>query len=253
VSIAIATAVPLTVVFLSGASLTTLGDLYAFGLLGAFSVSCVSLDILRWHDRRAQHRRHRSKRNLGTSLPVFALGVATTAAVLAAWATNLFAKPLATLYGGGLLAAGLLVAFVTVRVGSRKGRRAIFPYLHRPGHPTVLLHRGRRLEPPAVLAILPADAAKVPKVVARALARANGESVVFAFRGREKRTRALKLLEILDPYDEDKDAQAAFAVAEAAARKAGVPARYVYIPPDAEEGTEDWWRQDLRPGEVVGA
>ena len=31
-----------------------LGDLYAFGLLGAFSLTCISLDIIRWRERRGE-------------------------------------------------------------------------------------------------------------------------------------------------------------------------------------------------------
>jgi nucleotide-binding universal stress UspA family protein len=73
-----------------------LGDMYAFGLLGAFTLSSISLDVIRW---RARQRG-----------PMFWLGVFTSAMVLSAWLINLFAKPLATYFGGGVTAVGMLVA-----------------------------------------------------------------------------------------------------------------------------------------------
>lgn len=93
-------------------------------------------------------------------MPMFVVGVATTALVVIPWLTNLVAKPLATAFGGSLVLIGLVVAFVTNRLESRRGRYPIFPYLHRPEHPIVLLRRGRRLAPAAVLAFLPNDPPK---------------------------------------------------------------------------------------------
>ena len=46
-AILVAAAVPIVIVVATRGSTTILGDLYAFGLLGAFSVTCVSLDIVR--------------------------------------------------------------------------------------------------------------------------------------------------------------------------------------------------------------
>src|SRR5256886_1167290 len=46
--------IPLAVVAVSRGDLALLGDLYAFGLLGAFTMTCLSLDIVRWHERREQ-------------------------------------------------------------------------------------------------------------------------------------------------------------------------------------------------------
>ena len=107
------------------------------------------------------------------------------------------------------------------------------------------------LEPAPVLAFLPSDPAKVADVVRRTLARAGKGPIVFAFRSETPRTRPPRLLEILDPYANDAMAQAAFQSAEAAARKAGVRARYVYIPADADEDVDDWVRQQLRPEETI--
>jgi hypothetical protein len=249
-SIAVATLVPLLVVLLAGASTTSLGDLYAFGLLGAFSVTCVSLDVIRWRERRPPLQKSPTVR---TSMPTFVLGIATTVAVVTAWVTNLFAKPLATVYGGALVLVGLVVTFLTMRAQVKSGRYAIFPYLHRPGHPVVITGEGRGLEPATVLAFLPSDRGKAADVLRRAFARAPKGPIVFAFRGETPQRRPPSLLEILDPYADDPTAQAAFQDAEVAARKAGIRARYVYIPEGADEGIEDWVREQLRPERVIMA
>jgi amino acid transporter len=248
VSIGMATLVPLLVVFLAGGSITFLGDLYAFGLLGAFSVTCVSLDVIRWREVRTPRPRRPAVR---TSMPVFVLGAATSVAVVAAWVTNLFTKPLATVYGGALVMIGLGAAFLTIRAQVRRGQYVIFPHLYRPGHETLITRLRRGLEPAPVLAFLPGDRGKVADVVRRTLARAAHGPVVFAFRGETPRIRAPNVLEILDPYADDPTAQAAFQKAESRARKAGVRPRYVYIPAGADQGVDEWLREQLRPEEVI--
>ena len=96
VAILIATGVPVMIVLATAGHMVLLGDMYAFGLLGAFTLSSVSLDVIRW---RARQRG-----------PMFWVGVFTSAMVLSAWLINLFAKPLATYFGGGVTAIGMLVA-----------------------------------------------------------------------------------------------------------------------------------------------
>jgi amino acid transporter len=248
VAIGTATLVPVLVVLLTGANTTSLGDLYAFGLLGAFSVTCVSLDVIRWRERRAP----RSRKPTGLiGGAIFVLGLATSAAVVVAWTTNLLAKPFATVYGSALVLVGLGVAFLTIRSQTRRGEYAIFPFLHWPGHPTVVTRTGQGLKPAPILAFLPSDPGRVANVVRRALSRAPQGPIVFAFRGETPRSRVPRLLEILDPYADDSAAQAAFQRAEATARRAGVRARYVYIPAGADEGVDDWVRHELRPEVVI--
>nr|HET6904294.1 APC family permease [Ktedonobacteraceae bacterium] len=52
-SIILATAIPVTVLLLANGSLALLGDLYAFGLLGAFTLTCLGLDLVRYRERKA--------------------------------------------------------------------------------------------------------------------------------------------------------------------------------------------------------
>jgi hypothetical protein len=54
VSIALATGIPILVLIVVGGDINKLGDMYAFGLLGAFSLTCLSLDVLRFRERRGE-------------------------------------------------------------------------------------------------------------------------------------------------------------------------------------------------------
>ncbi len=74
-SIALATGIPIAVLLLVSGNIIILGDMYAFGLLGAFTLTCLGLDIVRYRERRAA----RAKRyicpvvqpeNGNTSVPV---------------------------------------------------------------------------------------------------------------------------------------------------------------------------------------
>jgi amino acid transporter len=51
-SIILATGIPIIVLIFVNGAIDVLGDMYAFGLLGAFSVTCLGLDILRSRERR---------------------------------------------------------------------------------------------------------------------------------------------------------------------------------------------------------
>ena len=51
-SIALATGIPIAVLLLVRGEINILGDMYAFGLLGAFTVTCVGLDIIKYRERK---------------------------------------------------------------------------------------------------------------------------------------------------------------------------------------------------------
>ncbi len=87
-AIVVSVLVPIAVVIATRADIGMLGDLYAFGLLGAFVLSSVGVD--------------RVAINEGRTGPFFVLGIATSALVVVAFATNLVEKPAATLFGGSL-------------------------------------------------------------------------------------------------------------------------------------------------------
>ena len=102
IAIVIATVVPTAVILATQGELALLGEMYAFGLLGAFVFSSFSLDMIRWR--------------LGRRDPAFWVGVLTTLMILVAWGVNLIEKELATTFGGTLTAIGMAIA-----VGVRRG------------------------------------------------------------------------------------------------------------------------------------
>ncbi len=52
-SIALATGIPIVVLVIANGSIDLLGSMYAFGLLGAFTLTCLGLDIVRFRERKA--------------------------------------------------------------------------------------------------------------------------------------------------------------------------------------------------------
>src|SRR5437016_2190112 len=52
-SIALSIGIPIIVLIIANGSLIFLGELYAFGLLGAFTLTCLGLDIIRYRERKA--------------------------------------------------------------------------------------------------------------------------------------------------------------------------------------------------------
>jgi amino acid transporter/nucleotide-binding universal stress UspA family protein len=102
VAVLIATSVPVLLILLTRGHLLLLGDMYAFGLLGAFVFSSLSLDAIRWR---------LGRRDFG-----FWIGILTTLMLMMAWGINLVEKQLATFFGGAVTLIGMLIAF-----GVRRG------------------------------------------------------------------------------------------------------------------------------------
>jgi hypothetical protein len=267
-SIALATAIPILIlIFAQVASrnpqsvLNLLGDLYAFGLLGAFSLTCLGLDIVRARER----QRHKEKEKLKklaqtgelnnitglhpilplsqsptvapTSTPMFVLGIITTALVMIAWSTNLVFKLPATIFGGSVTLIGLGVAYWNYHRLAKKGWPMVYPTeIHMP-------------IPGSVLAVLPATSEGREAVVRAACVEADEKEAIFVFRAQPTRTQAPQLFETVDPYFEDEAAKQAFGEAESIAREKGIKRQYVYLP-KAPDAVFQFW-QVLRPRDTI--
>jgi amino acid transporter/nucleotide-binding universal stress UspA family protein len=96
IAVVMTTLIPVLVILISRGEMRILGDMYAFGLLGAFVFSSLSLDTIRWR---------LGRRDIG-----FWVGVSTTAMVLVAWGVNLVEKHLATYFGGAVTLIGMVTA-----------------------------------------------------------------------------------------------------------------------------------------------
>jgi amino acid transporter/nucleotide-binding universal stress UspA family protein len=89
-----------------------LGKVFAFGLLGSYTITSVSLEVIAWREGRRGAR--------------VIVGALAGLAVAIPWVTSWFTKPVSTLYGVAVTGMQLAVAFVTHRGWIRSGR---FGYL----------------------------------------------------------------------------------------------------------------------------
>jgi hypothetical protein len=110
-AIVVITGAAILLVLFTGGRLLPLGKIFAFGLLGSYAITSVSLNVIAWRERRR-----------GTLV----VGSIASLALLVPWVTSWFTKPTATLYGVVVTALQLGVAFVTHRGWIRSGR---FGYL----------------------------------------------------------------------------------------------------------------------------
>jgi amino acid transporter len=249
-AILIAMGIPLMILLAVRGNVSLLGDLYSFGLLGAFSMTCVSLDIVRWHERVA-HRtagdgatktqnREGSNQPANDRIPVpsrttLVVGVITSFLVTLAWTTNLFAKPLATIFGGGVTLFGLAIGLTTYMFEQRRGMPAVFPLVHRSGRPIYFLSRARRMRPVSVLAVMPRNAEQIDRLIERAADLTQGKPIAFVHRATSGVAhRVPEIFEVVSPYLVDRAAQEAFGRVERIARQRNLNRRYLYLPQSDE-------------------
>ncbi|MEO8899492.1 MAG: APC family permease [Candidatus Dormibacter sp.] len=234
-AILVATAIPVAVVLATRGSTTVLGDLYAFGLLGAFSVTCISLDIVRWRERRHHGRPVGSGMadvRLHTSTPKFVIGVITSVLVVTAWTTNLFAKPLATLFGVSLTLLGLAIVAATQWRRRQRGRSGWVPHAEKIERLRVAADpQGRS----PIIVLLHGSTDDVTALVDVAAQVADGATVIFLYVGSSEHARGIRQLrEIVDPYLVDQGAQTDFRDVQARCGRR-VRHRLVYA-----AGDRDW-------------
>jgi len=221
-SILVAVAMPVVITIGAQAQVNLLGDLYAFGLLGTFVLTCISLDVVRWRERPAW---------TAGAAAIFVIGILTTILVVTAWLVNLIYKPDATKFGGGLTVVGLVIGLMTYRY-YRSRRPSVFPVPFRPQRAaeSIATALGKRPSAGEVLVILPHDQLAAEAVMAAAIHAAAGRGAVFLYRGDRYPNQHHELLEVADPYLRDFSAHDAFARAEMLARVHLKNRRYVYMP-----------------------
>jgi amino acid transporter len=209
-AILVATGIPVVIVIATRGSTALLGDMYAFGLLGAFSVTCISLDVVRWRDRRqplGATLESNPDVHVRVSTPTFALGILTSFLVLMAWTTNLFAKPAATLFGGTATVVGLGIVGLTQWRRRRRGLPGRIPHAQRLDR--LRIPAVDHAHPPLVV-LLGGGADEVDALVDVGLETAGDTAPLFLFAGKEAHPEARHLREIVDPYLTDGEAHAAF-------------------------------------------
>jgi amino acid transporter len=66
-SIALATGIPIVILIVVAGNINILGDMYAFGLLGAFTLTCIGLDLVRYREWRRSQAVHALPAENGTA------------------------------------------------------------------------------------------------------------------------------------------------------------------------------------------
>ena len=244
VAILAAVGPPVLLVYVAGQSPVAavfLGDLYAFGLLGSFILTNVSLDVVRWRELRVDRALRRRL--------VFGVGVFTTALTVIGWSVNLVAKPYATVFGGALTLIGLAVGLWTYNKGRRR-RPSVFPVPYRPAQAAESIALQFQRQPADVLVILPRDQNAADAVIEEGVSAAEGKRVVFLYRGQSPPGPA-ELWEVSDPYLKDYVAQDAFTRAEMRSRDHVQHRRYVYVPGSLPRDAIGRVWAEVRPHETV--
>ena len=244
IAILIAVGPPVLLVYIAGQSpiaAVFLGDLYAFGLLGSFILTNISLDVIR--------RRELAVDGSLIRRAVFAVGLLTTALTVIGWSVNLVAKPYATAFGGALTLVGLAVGLWTYNRG-RARRPAVFPVPYRPQLAVESIALQFSRNPADVLVILPRDQNAAHAVIEEGINMAAGKRIVFLYRGQAPPGPA-ELWEVSDPYLKDYVAQDAFTRAELRARAHVPNRRYVYVPGSLPPDAIGRVWAEVRPHETV--
>jgi amino acid transporter len=266
-SIALATGIPILILLVVNGQINLLGDMYAFGLLGAFLLTCLGLDLIRYRERRARRLRFRSSQQsvLDPRDNGYRPEEAPDALVVLAGTkpsrhiasfrrrrrTLLFWKELE--FWLGILTTALVflawsVGLFSKPLGTAFGGSvallglgiAVLNYARR-GYPPVIPSQLEGHVPEAVLALLSGQSEQNEWVIESALREAKYRPVLFVYLSQQKIERAPRPFEIVDPYQEDASAKAIFGKAEQLARKAGVSRRFIYRL-DASEMVMHIWR-----------
>ncbi len=284
-SIALATSIPIAVLLLVHGEITILGDMYAFGLLGAFTVTCVGLDIIRYRERKSaqavlldQPDHHGSnghnstKRGGGFFRPFFLShgnGHRATTSPLREWLTLAGASSLrqriAALWKRldfwlGVLTTLLVMLAWSISIVSQPlatafgcsvalaGMAVAYVNYVRGRAPVVTPYLEGRM-PESLLAVLAAGDQRNDVVIETAINHARRKPVVFLYLAQPTAERVPQLLEIVDPYLEDEPAKDTLKQAALLARKARLTSRFVYQP-QAPGAAASIWRI-VHPRDVV--
>jgi amino acid transporter len=288
-SIALATGIPITVLVLVRGEINILGDMYAFGLLGAFTVTCGGLDIIRYRERRAARAAvlldrldnddadgHGSTTRSGgfqnffisNYLSLFnghrATGGASLEGVVLAGTSSLRDRIVGMWrrldFWLGLLTTLLVMLAWSISMVSQPLATAFGCSVALSGMAVAYVNyvRGRApvvtpyLEgrmPDSLLAVLAAGDNHNDAVIDAAINHARGKPVVFLYLAEPKAERVPQLFEVMDPYLEDQPAKDTLKQASLLARKSRLTSRFVYQPQAPGAAGRVW--QIVHPRDVV--
>lgn len=273
-SIALATIIPMLVLVLVKGDINILGDMYAFGLLGAFTLTCLGMDIVRYRQRKARKNQASQSRATNDSISPekisssakpeqaqeeeanpaerpepegrwtrstfnFYLGILTTLLVVTAWTTNLIAKPLATAFGGSVAVLGMAIAYTNYMLHKKRG------------HAPVVTTGVEKSFPGEVLAVLSADNSDNEAILETAINNPDKKPVVFLYLGKLSSERKPELFRMFEPHLNDEQARKDLGRANYLAQEAKIDCRFVYRHQKPGAAYRVW--QELHPFDTIVA
>ncbi|TMF48017.1 MAG: APC family permease [Chloroflexi bacterium] len=283
-SIALATFIPILVLVLVRGNINLLGDMYAFGLLGAFSLTCLGMDIVRYRQRKArriqasQSGSSSNSRN-GNRLPSTPDQAQETTGNQASFdgqAQQEQANPdevpepegrwtrstlnfylgilttflVVTAWTTNLIAKPLATAFG----GSVTVLGMLIAYTNYRFH----LKKGRVPVPTtgvelplpgAILAVLSTDNPYNEAIIKSAASNPDKKPVVFLFLGKRSDRQKPELFRLIEPHLNDEQARLVLGRANYLARQANLDTRFVYRHQKPGAAYRVW--QELHPRETI--
>lgn len=290
-AILLATLVPVIVLIGVHGQIDILGDMYAFGLLGAFTLTCLAMDVIRYRERRGvshigaveaaerstsgvdvartgepwhaglrsamgarmgpqviarlrtagiQTRAHLSpwtkRARDGWPTIKYYVGIVTTFLVGVAWITNLFTKPLATIFGGGFTVVGLGAALLYHQRLVQQGAAPVVP-----------MQTLQRMADSLLIALSSSSEHNL-QVIDAAIETADNHQLVFLYLSR-KPTQSPRFMQFADPYLTDIQAQRTLTYAQNKAKRMGLKAAFIYRLGGAGQVIDIW--RIIRPDEII--
>jgi hypothetical protein len=160
----------------------------------------------------------------------------TTLLVAIAWLTNLIAKPLATVFGGGFTVLGVGVALLYHQRLVRQGQAPVAP-----------MQILQRMSDSLLVALSSASAFN-RQVIDAAIETADEHQLVFLYLSR-KPTQSPRFMQIADPYLTDAEAQRTLTYASNKAKRAGLKTSFIYRLGGAGQVIDIW--RIIRPDEII--
>jgi len=287
-SIALATGIPIAVLVLVRGNIYILGDMYAFGLLGAFTVTCVGLDIIRYRERRVtrdapwqrvgEHEEngyqfttagnkfqhfYAADRASHLSNGIFSADALPREVLLTI--TSSVRERISGLWQEldfwlGMLTTLLVMLAWSIGIVSQPlatafgcsvagvGMAVAYVNYIRGRSPVVIPYLEGRV-PDSLLAVLAAGDEHNDAIIDAAVNSARGNPVVFLYLAEPRAGRVPRLWEVVDPYLEDQPAKDTLKLAAVRARKARVTSRFVYRQQGSEAAARLW--HIVHPRDVV--
>ena len=287
-SIALSTLIPILVLIAVRGNINILGDMYAFGLLGAFTLTCVGMDIVRYHQRKIRRNRkahtapsigkdrspqkqaedaedeklvnEEEEQSSGTGAVQNQAGPADAPEAEGPWTRstlNFYLGILTTVlvviaWATNLIAKPLATAFGgSVSIIGMIISYVIYTNHKKKGRVPVVTTGIQEHLPGALLAILTAGSAHNDEVIKTAVNYPEQKPVVFLFLGQTFTGQKGEIFRLHEPHVIDMHAKDIFGRANYQAIEAKKAVYFLYRQDTSNEVLRVW--QAIRPAEIIVA